>query len=105
MPELAKKSQETTKRAPEPPQKPAEPTKKPQSTSPTRQRRFALEMWVQVQVGPNTYDAPDEDTISADFLIDVLNLVYPGVTCSNSLPLYPDTGPFLPVQNYPTLEP
>ena len=29
----------------------------------------------------------------------------PGVTCSNSLQLYPDTGPFLPVQNYPTLEP
>ena len=28
-----------------------------------------------------------------------------GVTCSNSPPLYPDTGPFLPVQNYPTLEP
>ena len=27
-----------------------------------------------------------------------------GVMCSNSLPLYPDTGPFLPVQNYPTLE-
>ena len=37
-------------------------------------------MWVQVQVSPNTYDAPDEDTISADFLIDVLNLVYPGCT-------------------------
>ena len=27
-----------------------------------------------------------------------------GVTCSNSLPLYPDTGPFLMWQTYPTLE-
>ena len=79
-PELTRKSQEATKKPPEPPQKPVEPTKKPQSTSPTRQRRFALEIWVQVQVGPNTYDAPDEDTISADFLMDVLNLVYPGCT-------------------------
>ena len=26
------------------------------------------------------------------------------VTCSNSLPLYPDTGPFLMWQTYPTLE-
>ena len=30
---------------------------------------------------------------------------YSSVTCSNSPPLYPDMGPFLPVQNYPTLEP
>ena len=31
-------------------------------------------------------------------------LLQAGVTCRNSPPLYPDTGPFLTLQTYPTLE-
>ena len=73
MPDLVKKASDSS-------QKPNEETKKAPSMSPTCYRNFALEMWVQVRDGPNAYNAPEEDTISADFVVDTLNLFYPGCT-------------------------
>ena len=48
------------------------------STSPVR--RYALELWVQMELSPGVYGPPDEDSYSVDFVIDTLNQAYPGCT-------------------------
>ena len=48
------------------------------STSPVR--RYALELWVQMESSPGVYGLPDEDSYSVDFIIDTLNQAYPGCT-------------------------
>ena len=52
-----------------------------QSPSPaTRPRRYALELWVEIEIRAGMYAAPDEDSYSIDFAIDTLNRAYPGCT-------------------------
>ena len=42
--------------------------------------KYALEVWIKVDVSPGVYTYPEEDTYSPDFVIDTLNLAYPGCT-------------------------
>ena len=66
----------------------AEKIKEPQNKTPNRQspklatrpKRYALELWVEIEVRVGVYAAPDEDSYSVDFAIDTLNHAYPGCT-------------------------
>ena len=59
----------------------AEKTKEPQDKTPKRQspspvtrpRRYALELWVEIEIRAGMYAAPDEDSYSVDFAINTLN--------------------------------
>ena len=58
----------------------------PQNKSPKRQtpasgarpKRYALEMWVEIDTGAGVHTAPEEDSYSVDFAIDCINRAYPG---------------------------
>ena len=60
----------------------------PQNKSPKRQtpasgvrpKRYALEMWVEIDTSGGIHAAPEEDSYSVDFAIDCINRVYPGCT-------------------------
>ena len=52
-------------------------------TSPTpihRPRRYALERWLEVEVGPGLFVPPEDDSYSVDFAMEVINRAYPGCT-------------------------
>ena len=63
-------------------------TNEPQNKSPKRQtptsgarpKRYALEMWVEIETGAGIHTAPEEDSYSVDFAIDSINRTYPGCT-------------------------
>ena len=60
---------------------PQEKTPKRQSpTLATRPKKYALEMWVEVETCMGMYTAPKEDSYSVNFMIDALNHAYPGCT-------------------------
>ena len=44
------------------------------------QRRYALEMWLEVEVGPELFVPPEDDLYSVDFAMEVINRAYPGCT-------------------------
>ena len=60
----------------------------PQNKSPKRQtpasgarpKRYALEMWVEIDTSAGVHTAPEEDSYSVDFAIDCINRVYPRCT-------------------------
>ena len=60
----------------------------PQNKSPKRQtptsgarpKRYALEMWVEIETSAGVHTAPEEDSYSVDFAIDSINRAYPGCT-------------------------
>ena len=60
----------------------------PQNKSPKKQtlasgarpKRYALEMWVEIETGVGVHTAPEEDSYSVDFAIDCINRSYPGCT-------------------------
>ena len=60
----------------------------PQNKSPKREtpasgarpKRYALEMWVEIDTGAGVHTAPEEDSYSVDFAIDCINRVYPRCT-------------------------
>ena len=60
----------------------------PQNKSPKRQtpasgarpKRYALEMWVEIDTGTGVHTAPEEDSYSVDFAIDCINQAYPRCT-------------------------
>ena len=60
----------------------------PQNKSPKRQtptsgaspKRYALEMWVEIDTGGGIHAAPEEDSYSVDFAINCINRAYPGCT-------------------------
>ena len=66
----------------------ADKTKEPQDktlkrqspTLATRPKKYALEMWVEVETRAGMYTTPKEDSYSVDFTIDALNHTYPGCT-------------------------
>ena len=48
--------------------------------SATRPKKYALEMWVEIETSAGVHTAPEEDSYSVDFAIDSINCTYPGCT-------------------------
>ena len=48
--------------------------------SPHKPKRYALQIWLEVDVGPGYFLPPEDDSCSADFALEVLNHAYPGCT-------------------------
>ena len=66
----------------------ADKNKEPQDKTPkkqspalaTRSKKYALEMWVEIETSVGVYSTPNEDSYSVDFTIDTINHTYPGCT-------------------------
>ena len=66
----------------------ADKTKEPQEKTPkkqspalaTRPKKYALEMWVEIETSAGVYSTPEEDSYSIDFAIDTINCAYLGCT-------------------------
>ena len=54
--------------------------KKLSPTLATRPKKYALEMWVEIEISPGVYSTPEDDSYSIDFMIDAINCAYPGCT-------------------------
>ena len=48
--------------------------------SPHKPKRYALQIWLEVEVGPGNFLPPEDDSCSTDFTLEVLNHAYPGCT-------------------------
>ena len=48
--------------------------------SPRKPKRYALQIWLEVEVGPRYFLPPEDDSCSMDFTLKVLNRAYPGCT-------------------------
>ena len=48
--------------------------------SPFKLKRYALQIWLEVEVGPGYFLPPEDDSYSMDFALEVLNHAYPGCT-------------------------
>ena len=60
---------------------PQDKTPKKQSpASATRPKKYALEMWVEIETSTGMHSAPKEDSYSVDFAINTINRTYPGCT-------------------------
>ena len=60
---------------------PPEKTLKKQSPALAAQpKKYALEMWVEIETSVGMYSTPEEDSYSIDFAIDAINCAYPGCT-------------------------
>ena len=65
-----------------------EPTRSPEKrdskkTPPSpgsKPRRYALEMWLEVEVGPGLFTPPEDDSFSVDYAMEAVNRAYPGCT-------------------------
>ena len=55
-------------------------TKKKSPPSPVRTRRYALEVRILIESSPGVFSPPEDESYSADFIQDNLNLAYPGCT-------------------------
>ena len=66
----------------------ADKTKEPQEKTPKKQsptlaaqpKKYALEMWVEIETSVGMYSTPEEDSCSVDFAIDAINRAYTGCT-------------------------
>ena len=47
---------------------------------PHKPKRYALQIWLEVEVGPGYFLPPKDDSYSMDFALEVLNHAYPGCT-------------------------
>ena len=54
--------------------------KKQTPASATRPKRYALEMWVEIETSAGVHTAPEEDSYSVNFAIDSINHAYPRCT-------------------------
>ena len=55
--------------------------KTPKKQSPalaTQPKKYALEMWVEIETSVGMYSTPEEDSYSIDFAIDAINRTYSG---------------------------
>ena len=43
-------------------------------------RRYALQMWLEVEVGPGLFVPPKDDSFSVDYAMEAINRAYPGCT-------------------------
>ena len=48
--------------------------------SPPRPKRYALQIWLEVEVGPGYFLPPEDNSYSMDFALEVLNRAYPSCT-------------------------
>ena len=48
--------------------------------SPHKPKRYALQIWLEVEVGPGYFLPPEDESCSMDFTLEVLNRAYPGCT-------------------------
>ena len=48
--------------------------------SPHKPKRYALQIWLEVEVGPGYFLPPEDNSCSTDFTLEVLNHAYPGCT-------------------------
>ena len=48
--------------------------------APLKLKRYALQIWHEVEVGPGYFLPPEDDPYSTDFSLEVLNRTYPGCT-------------------------
>ena len=48
--------------------------------SPLKLKRYALQIWFEVEVGPGYFLPPKDDSYSTDFALEILNYTYPGCT-------------------------
>ena len=58
-------------------------TRDQKKTSPTPihwPKRYALEMWLEVEVGPGLFVPPEDNSYSVNFMMEVINRAYPGCT-------------------------
>ena len=77
----------------------AEKIKEPQDKTPNRQspklatrpKRYALELWVEIEVHAGLYVTPDEDSYSVNFTIDALNHAYQACTWVRLVIWWPST--------------
>ena len=46
--------------------------------SPHKPKRYALQIWLEVEVGPGYFLPPEDNSCSTDFALEVLNHAYPG---------------------------
>ena len=46
----------------------------------TRPKKYALEIWVELEVSPGVYGAPEDDSYGVNFVMEILNQAYPGCT-------------------------
>ena len=46
----------------------------------THMHHYALEVWIKVETSPGNFMPPEEESYSADFVLDTSNLTYPGCT-------------------------
>ena len=46
--------------------------------SPQKPKRYALQIWLEVEVGPGYFIPPEDNSCSMDFTLEVLNRAYPG---------------------------
>ena len=66
----------------------ADKVKEPQEKTPkklsptlaTQPKKYALEMWVEIETSLGVYSTPEDDSYSIDFAIDAINCTYPGCT-------------------------
>ena len=66
----------------------ADRNKEPQEKTPKKQspalaarpKKYALEMWVEIETSAGVYSTLDEDSYSINFAIDTINHAYPGCT-------------------------
>ena len=49
-------------------------------TPATRPMKYALEIWVELEVSPGVYGTPEDDSYGTDFVVETLNQAYPGCT-------------------------
>ena len=54
--------------------------KKLSPTLATRPKKYALEMWVEIETSLGMYSTPEDNSYSIDFAIDTINHTYPGCT-------------------------
>ena len=78
------RAQATAVDSPDKADKPKESQDKTPKKSPltptTRPRKYALELWVEIEVRPGVYSPPEDDSVSVDFVVESLNIAYPGCT-------------------------
>ena len=53
---------------------------KSSQVSPRKPKRYALQIWLEVEVGPGYFVPPEDDSCTEDFALEALNRAYPGCT-------------------------
>ena len=55
-------------------------TRKSSPTPATRPKKYALELWVEIEVSPGMYGTLKDDSYGINFVIEMINQAYPGCT-------------------------